>query len=226
MENSSKAPSVIIPGTSMDILPMIKDLNLDQEIENCILIKCEKDRSKFKILPLLTGSENHVQIDLRRLFALILNDPNCDSFILAHNHPDGRCKFSQSDFDMAFRIARVSEWLQCMMIDFIVVTTDDALSIKDYDKTRPINERILDFQIATAFMDAALNLSNPFLKRFIQGCRNIRCSQPDSNFRRPDCGEVNLPLWKQLTEDLYYADPANKPLRHEYEKSFDELRMK
>lgn len=226
MENSSKSPSMIIPGTSIDAFPMIKDLNLDLEIENLILIELKKDRSIVKITPLMTGSENNVPVDFRQLFGLICQDQDTDSFILAHNHPDGKCSFSQSDLDIAFRLARVSEWMRCMMIDFIVFTPKEVVSIKDYDKTHAPNERILDFQIATAFMDEALCLSNPYLKRFIQGCRNIRCSLPGSDFRRPDCGEINLSLWEKLTGNLYYADPANKSLRKEYEKRFDELRLK
>lgn len=226
MENSSKSPSMIIPGTSIDVFPMIKDLNLDLEIENLILIECKKDRSIMKITPLMAGSENNVSVDFRQLFGLICQNPNTDSFILAHNHPDGKCSFSQSDLDIAFRLARISEWLQCMMIDFIVFTSEEAVSIRDYDRSHALNERILDFQIATAFMDEALCLSNPYLKRFIHGCRNIRCSIPGSDFRRPDCGEINLSLWKKLTGNLYYADPTNKALRKKYEDCFDELKMK
>lgn len=226
MENSSNAPSLKDSSISEEISGRIKELNLDLNIENLILIELDKRQNCRKVTLLSEGSKDNVFVDLRKIFGMICQDKETDSFILAHNHPDGKCSFSQSDLDIAFRIARISEWMNCMMIDFIVFTDEERLSIKDYDKIHPLDQRILDFQIATAFMDEALNLSNPFLKRFVQGCRNIRCTQPSSDVRRPDCGEINLPLWNKLTGNLYYADPLNKDLRKAYEKCFDELKLK
>jgi len=76
------------------------------------------------------GSTNGVNVDMKLLFAVVLK--SCaTSIIVAHNHPSGILKASESDIAITKKIKKAGELLDISLLDHIIVTKDGFYSMVD-----------------------------------------------------------------------------------------------
>lgn len=76
------------------------------------------------------GSTNGVNVDMKLLFAVVLK--SCaTSIIVAHNHPSGILKASESDIAITKKIKKAGELLDISLLDHIIVTKDGFFSMVD-----------------------------------------------------------------------------------------------
>ena len=75
------------------------------------------------------GSVNATVVQPREVFKpLILN--SCTGFIFAHNHPSGSAENSQEDVEMSERLEAAGHLLNIQLLDSIIVTDEEHLSMK------------------------------------------------------------------------------------------------
>lgn len=56
---------------------------------------------------------------------------NAHSIIVAHNHPSGNCQYSPEDVKVSERLIKVGEVLNIEVLDSLIVSHQDAVSLKE-----------------------------------------------------------------------------------------------
>ena len=56
---------------------------------------------------------------------------NAHSIIVAHNHPSGSCQYSQEDVNVSERLIKVGKILNIEVLDSLIVSQKDAISLKE-----------------------------------------------------------------------------------------------
>jgi DNA repair protein RadC len=74
------------------------------------------------------GSTTGSIIDVKQILALALKTAS-ESFIVAHNHPSGNLRASNADRIICEKLRKASETLDMTMHDFMIVTSENHLSI-------------------------------------------------------------------------------------------------
>ena len=75
-----------------------------------------------------SGGSSTLLVDVRQLFALILEDPACKGFVLVHNHPGGRAQPSKEDEVFTVQVAALSKALQVRLYDHIICAGKETYS--------------------------------------------------------------------------------------------------
>ncbi len=75
------------------------------------------------IYELSSGGITGTIVDIRLLFAVVLKSISV-GIILAHNHPSGKLKPSQSDINLTKKIKTASEYLDINLLDHLVLAPD------------------------------------------------------------------------------------------------------
>lgn len=70
-------------------------------------------------------------VDPKIVFSVALGIPGACSIILAHNHPSGNTRPSQADIDITRKLKSAGDMLDIMVLDHIIVTSDDHYSFAD-----------------------------------------------------------------------------------------------
>ncbi|PKF44452.1 DNA repair protein RadC [Macrococcoides caseolyticum] len=65
----------------------------------------------------------------REIFKPLIEN-SCTAFIVIHNHPSGYADESIQDVEMARRVDKIGDMLGIGMLDALIVTDDDATSLK------------------------------------------------------------------------------------------------
>ncbi len=76
------------------------------------------------------GQLNQTAVEMRELFKPAILS-NSSAIIVAHNHPSGTTDASPEDVRITEKIKNAGKMLGIKLLDHIIVTTDDAVSIKD-----------------------------------------------------------------------------------------------
>ena len=76
------------------------------------------------------GSTNGVTVDVKLLFAVALK-ACATGIIIAHNHPSGSLKPSESDRNLTKKIKESGKLLDIKLLDHLIVTKDSYFSLAD-----------------------------------------------------------------------------------------------
>lgn len=82
------------------------------------------------IQSLSKGSTNGVVVDLKLLFATALK-ACASSIIIAHNHPSGNLKPSNTDLELTKKIMNSCKFLDIKLLDHLIITQEDYTSLAD-----------------------------------------------------------------------------------------------
>ena len=85
------------------------------------------------------GSVNSANIPVRRIVEMALA-ANATSVVLAHNHPSGLAIPSHADIKTTLKIANALECVEITLVDHLVVTKDDYVSIVQSKYYKPTAE--------------------------------------------------------------------------------------
>ena len=77
-----------------------------------------------------TGGVSGTVADPKLIFTAALKANAC-GIIMAHNHPSGNLKPSQSDNDLTRKIREGAKLLEMQLLDHIIVTTESYYSYAD-----------------------------------------------------------------------------------------------
>lgn len=145
---------------------------IDKPVEHLKLFCLDKDKKCFYSKIIAVGNENTVDFDYFEIISvLIAQAPSYFTFV--HNHPIAYgAKFSTSDLNMAFNVARIGEMIGIYMDDFAAVTEYDCIKLSS---NVPLYREICDFDIFdTQFTQQSLLLSSEPLYQFLNSVRNRR----------------------------------------------------
>ena len=84
-------------------------------------------------LKVAEGTSTGVQIELKKIFEILINTPKTTSFIIAHNHPSGTLKPSISDINLTKKVKEASKIMDIELVDHIIITDQDFYSFADND---------------------------------------------------------------------------------------------
>lgn len=91
-------------------------------LKECFKIMLLNNDNKVKgIYEISQGSISSTLVDLRILFAVILKSLTV-AIILAHNHPSGKLKASESDKEVTKKIKQAAALFDVKVLDHIIVT--------------------------------------------------------------------------------------------------------
>lgn len=79
------------------------------------------------------GEVDKVKVSLAQMFRCALLS-NASKIIIAHNHPSGIAQITSKDIEMTKRIALWASNLSIELIDSLIVTADNYISIRDHCK--------------------------------------------------------------------------------------------
>ena len=82
------------------------------------------------VYPLSKGGTGSTVVDSKLLFSVVLKC-NAAGIILAHNHPSGNLKPSQSDISLTSKIKEGASILGISLLDHIIVTKKKYFSFSD-----------------------------------------------------------------------------------------------
>ena len=82
------------------------------------------------IVHLSKGGVSGTVVDMKVLFAVTLKSL-ASGIILAHNHPSGNLKPSESDLALTRKVMKGCEMLDICLLDHLIITNQEYLSIKD-----------------------------------------------------------------------------------------------
>ena len=89
----------------------------------------DERRSYLGDAPLGQGTDRRLSVRMREMFGKALS-LNANGIIIAHNHPSGFCRPSQSDISATRRAQSVAEALDIHLIDHLIFTCDAAYSMR------------------------------------------------------------------------------------------------
>jgi len=79
--------------------------------------------------PMGEGGQGALSIRMREVFAHALG-VGATGLIIAHNHPSGQCRPSQSDIDATRRLKQVANALDIELVDHLIITHDAVYSMR------------------------------------------------------------------------------------------------
>jgi hypothetical protein len=107
---------------------IFETLEDDQEHILILILNAAHEMRGFKILA--SGAQDHIWLDRKILFrnALLLG---AKSIILVHNHPSGSLAPSPHDIKLTKLLTRGGRLLDIDIIDHVIYTPDDVLSLRE-----------------------------------------------------------------------------------------------
>jgi len=102
--------------------------NLEHETFACLLLDNKHKLLKFKTL--FTGTINHAHI-YPRIVAQACLKHNAAAIILAHNHPSGCIKPSESDKEVTEQLINTLELIDVRVLDHFIVGKNDVFSMAE-----------------------------------------------------------------------------------------------
>ena len=126
----SELPTITEAQHAYNILLEHWDLNTIKLIEHFYVLLLSRSNKLLGIYEVSKGGFAGTVVDPKIIFIAALK--GCaSSLILAHNHPSGNLKPSQSDISITKRLIEVGQILDLPVVDHLIVTEDGFLSFAE-----------------------------------------------------------------------------------------------
>lgn len=102
-------------------------IELQEEFKILLLNRANKI---LGIHTLSKGGMTGTLVDLRLLFAVVIKSAAC-GFIMAHNHPSGNLKPSETDKRLFRKITQAAEFLDIQILDNLIISKEGYYSFTD-----------------------------------------------------------------------------------------------
>ncbi|MBQ4613025.1 MAG: DNA repair protein RadC [Clostridia bacterium] len=99
-----------------------------QKNESVVLLSMDNRHKVLNTTRIFEGSVNSTQFNLRGAVQQALRD-NATVVVIAHNHPNGHAFPSQADISTTKRFAKVLKELDIRLLDHLIVSEDDFVSL-------------------------------------------------------------------------------------------------
>lgn len=108
-------------------------------VEHAALLCLDNANRVINFHIIAIGEINSVKVSLAQLFRTALLS-NASKLMIAHNHPTGVLEITSKDVEMTRKIAYFANAFSMELLDSIVVSSEDFISIREHCKEF-INER-------------------------------------------------------------------------------------
>lgn len=108
-----------------------------QKEESVVLMSMDNRYKVLNTTRVFTGSVNSTQFSMRGAVQQLLRD-NATMVVMAHNHPNGHALPSNADIETTRRFAKLLQELGIKLIDHLIVSEDDFLSLSQTRDTADI----------------------------------------------------------------------------------------
>lgn len=102
-------------------------LELQEEFKVLLL---NRNNLVLGIYSLSKGGVSSTIVDAKLLFSVALKC-NASSIIISHNHPSGNVNPSEADIALTKKIRKAGKYLDIVLLDHIIVTTNGYFSFSD-----------------------------------------------------------------------------------------------
>ena len=126
----SQRPKVNSSKDAFEIFRQSWDLDKIELMEQFKVMLLNRANKVIGIFDLSTGGVSGTVADPKLIFAAAIKS-NATSIILAHNHPSGNLKPSESDINLTRKVKEGGKLLEIAVIDRIIVTTEGHFSFAD-----------------------------------------------------------------------------------------------
>ncbi|MGL6167571.1 MAG: JAB domain-containing protein [Fusobacteriaceae bacterium] len=117
--------------TASVALKSIRDVNIDYNQENFILVCLSSSNSILKSKVLFKGGISNATVDLKVLFNEVLKTDTCTKILVAHNHPSGNLKPSIADREVTSSLQDVCKLLNISILDHIIFSRKEYFSMRE-----------------------------------------------------------------------------------------------
>ncbi len=108
-----------------------------QKDESVVLMSMDNRYKVLNTTRVFTGSVNSTQFSMRGAVQQVLRD-NATMVVMAHNHPNGHALPSNADIETTRRFAKLLQELGIKLIDHLIVSDDDFVSLAQSRDTADI----------------------------------------------------------------------------------------
>lgn len=112
-----------------DVFKIIKKEFFGKSTEHLYLLTLDTRRKLISKDLISVGTLNETLVHSREIYRVAVSK-NASSIILAHNHPSGDLTPSDEDIDVTKRVAAAGEIIGISLIDHVIVSDSDFVSIK------------------------------------------------------------------------------------------------
>ncbi len=116
--------------SSKDAFEILAPILNDRNYEEFWCVTLNRSNYVIKTIPISEGSIAGTVADPKKIFKLALED-NASSIIIAHNHPSGSLKPSNSDLKLTEKCKEAGKFLELPVIDHIIIGNDKYFSFAD-----------------------------------------------------------------------------------------------
>ena len=98
----------------------------------CVGMLCLDNTNKIiNYSTIAMGNISFVNVPIAQIVKIALLS-NASKFIIAHNHPSGVLKITNSDIDMTQKIGILAKYFEVELIDSIIVNATESISIRQH----------------------------------------------------------------------------------------------
>ena len=116
-----------------DVLREVFNADTIDWLEEAIVLCLNNANKVVGFYKLSTGGVTGTVMDPRIVFTVALNC-GASGIIVAHNHPSGTLRPSQSDIDITYKIREGGKLLDIKLLDHVIVTDEGYYSFADEGK--------------------------------------------------------------------------------------------
>ena len=114
----------------VDLLRLIWDENSIDHVESFYILLVNRANKVLGYKLLSQGGLSGTVVDPKIIFQAALL-ANASSVILAHNHPSGNVKPSESDIRITKKVIDAGKLLELQCLDHVIITSDSFFSFSD-----------------------------------------------------------------------------------------------
>ncbi len=116
--------------SSLDAYEILVPFLTDQYTEEFRILLLDNSNKLIKNIPIGTGGFSSTSADPKKIFKEAL-DHYASSIILAHNHPSGNKKPSDTDKKLTQKLVKAGSYLDLKILDHLILVNDGYFSFAD-----------------------------------------------------------------------------------------------
>ncbi|MBE0648213.1 MAG: DNA repair protein RadC [Bacteroidales bacterium] len=128
--NETTVPGKVLVRQSQDAFAVLKPVMQDKPYEEFWILLLNRANRLIRKESISEGGISGTVVDPKKIFKIAL-DYHATGIILAHNHPSGNTRPSESDIRITHKIAEAGKLLEVSVLDHIIIADGEFFSFSD-----------------------------------------------------------------------------------------------
>jgi DNA repair protein RadC len=129
-KSAEKMEKIVISG-SKPAYQQIRSYLEDLDHEEFWILLLNRSNELLEMANISKGGMSATVVDAKGIFKKALITPTCCSLILAHNHPSGATRPSQSDIDLTKKLVAGGKIMEICVLDHLIIGDKTYMSFAD-----------------------------------------------------------------------------------------------